>query len=403
MTDIGKIAGAGARPVDRDVRLLIYSEAFCPLSETFVYRTAIGLASFSTTILTHQRLNATEFPDAHLRIRVLKQNRRSRLRRAVAIMKNAAYCNVPSADVLIDADRDDAAIVPEADVMLAHFATCGFRILPVALRRKVPLVTMFHGCDIGSWLGFPGYRRCLNTLFRGGTAFIVATEYMREKAIALGCPPEKLHKIPYPIPELPEIEGLRRLKKSEAPLQFLHVGRLHEQKGILFTIKAFAIVNQERPDTELVVVGDGPHRAMAEDLVGKLGLGARVMFRRAVPFSRVREELATADVYVIHSVTTVAGDTEGFGVSLAEASEARLPIVATRHNGFPDVVLDGRTGFLVPERDIHAMADAMLELSSDSRLRATMGDQGQAHVRRAFAPEKIMGQYTSLFSSLLEQ
>jgi colanic acid/amylovoran biosynthesis glycosyltransferase len=258
---------------------------------------------------------------------------------------------------------------------------------------------MFHGCDLGSWLHFPGYRKCLKTLFERGTAFVVATSFMREKALALGCPANKIHKIALPIPPLHEEHSTRGLKDS---VRFLHVGRLHEQKGILYTIEAFAAVSTVAPGSELVIVGDGPQRAQAEALVEALGLGQRVRFRGALPFSEVRREMAAADVYVIHSVTTSAGDTEGFGVSLAEASDARLPVVATRHNGFPDVVLDGATGILVPERDVAAMAEAMSRLAFDASLRERLGGAGRDHVRGSFSPPRIMKEYQSLFLGLIQ-
>ncbi|MGB8061719.1 MAG: glycosyltransferase [Candidatus Sulfotelmatobacter sp.] len=387
----------------RRKNLLLYSETFCAVSETFVYRMATGIHSHQVTVLTHERVNETEFPDANLKIVVWPRESAGRVGRAFATLKNWLRWGLPTSELFKDRGIVSNGRIEAPEIMLASFATCGVRLLPWAMSLKVPLATYLHGCDIGSWLKFRGYPKCLETLFSRGSAFIVATEFMRQRAIALGCPPEKIHKIPYSIPLLPAVPDRPGPKESGGRFRFLHVGRLHEQKGILFTIRAFAEVCKSYPAAELAIVGDGPQRQEAERLAQSLGLTGKIEFKGALPFTQVLPEFAKADTYVIHSISTADGDTEGFGVSLAEASMTELPIVATRHNGFPEVVLDGKTGFLVEERDVRGMADAMLKLASEPDLRARMGAAGRVHVRNSFAPEKVMGEYTELFSSLMAE
>lgn len=382
-------------------RILFYSEAFCPLSETFVYRIALGLHPYAVTVLTHERNNPREFPGAGLNITVRALGKPGVFVRAALVAWNGWRWRIPSAQVLSLDSVIGTNRVFRPDLLFAQFATCGFRTVPVARQLHIPHVTMFHGCDLGSWLHFPRYRRCLDTLFNEGTAFIVATEFMRKRAIALGCPSEKLHRIPYPVPTAHNLDSTVGTKKESERFRFLHVGRLHEQKGILFSIQAFSSVHSQDAKTEFVIVGDGPQRAQAEQLVHELKLADCVVFKGALPFPDVCRELSLADVYVIHSVATSLGDTEGFGVSLAEASEAGLPVVATNHNGFPDVVLNGKTGFLVPEKDVTAMADAMLRLVLDPVLCRDLGRAGRAYVRSNFAPDGITEAFRSLFDRLL--
>jgi colanic acid/amylovoran biosynthesis glycosyltransferase len=378
--------------------ILMYAQAFCPVSETFVHRIGRGIAEHhQVSVLTHRRMNADEFPDAGMRVVVRPEKAHGRFSRALSGAWNGLRAGVPSAQVLSQAEFDRAIAETRPDAVLAQFGTCGFRILPAARRRGIPVVTMFHGCDLGSWLSFPHYRTCLDALFRGGSAFIVATDFMRAKAAGLGCPSALIHKIPYPIPPLP----LAATRAGPDRFTFLHVGRLHEQKGILFTIRAFAKVREKTSRAELVIVGDGPQRSEAVALTEALGLASCVHFRGAIPFSRVREQLAAAHAYVIHSVTTADGDTEGFGVSLAEASMTGLPIVATAHNGFPDVVLEGKTGFLVAEGNVEEMALAMTRLCDDPGLCLRMGAAGRAHVEENFSPARVASLYRELFSAVV--
>lgn len=385
---------------DQTVRpiLLVYSECFSPLSETFVYRLAVGVKRLSVTVMTHERLNQTEFPDAHLRVKVIGRKHTGILRRTWTLVDNSVRYGLAWPET-VSIGRGDQ----KPDVIFAHFGTCGLRALPVAIENAIPLVTMFHGCDIGSWVGFRRYRKCLPTLFRKGAAFVVATEFMRDKVEKLGCPQEKIHKIGLPIPRLRDIDDFRAKRKTSSPVRFLHVGRLHSQKGVLYTIRAFSRAAKLLSAAELVIVGEGPERFEAQKLVLELALDDRVEFKGALSFSDVKRELADADIYVIHSVTTSDGDTEGFGVSLAEASEAALPVIATRHNGFPEVIQDERSGILIPEKDVDAMADAMVRLAKDANLRRKMGSAGRAHVRARFDPDIINRQYEKLFLSLAQK
>ena len=89
-----------------------------------------------------------------------------------------------------------------------------------------------------------------------------------------------------------------------------------------------------------------------------------------------------------HSVTDANGDQEGQPVSLVEAAATGLPIVSTRHSGIPDVVLDGRSGFVVDEHDVAAMGDRIARLALDLALRVEMGAAGQEHITREFSLER---------------
>lgn len=381
--------------------IVIYSEAFCPLSETFVYRMATSLANCQVTILTHQRMNESAFPTAGLKIVEVPSKVAQRPKRVVKTALNWVKFRLPTAALIgtpILQSLNERCCI---DLVFAHFGTCGIRILPACEKLNLPLVTMLHGCDMGSWLASWSYRNSLKRLFSRGRMFVVATDFMRRRAMSLGCEDRKLHVIPEcPVPAEGREANIESVRTSEDVTTFLHVGRLHEQKGILFSIRAFAIVHRSIRRTRFVIIGDGPQREQAEELVRDLQLEPSVFFKGALPFSAVSENLRAADVYVIHSMTTPSGDTEGFGVSLAEASGAGLPVVATRHNGFPEVVLHGETGMLVDEGDVEGMAAAMMSLARSPALRACMGNAGTRYMRERFSLDAISSKYAELFEAV---
>jgi colanic acid/amylovoran biosynthesis glycosyltransferase len=96
-----------------------------------------------------------------------------------------------------------------------------------------------------------------------------------------------------------------------------------------------------------------------------------------------------AHVFLLPSVTAANGDTEGQGLVLQEAQAIGIPIIATLHNGFPDSVIDGVTGFLVPEKDPVALFEKLLLLAKDEGLAITMGKAGRAFVEENFDAGKI--------------
>ena len=99
----------------------------------------------------------------------------------------------------------------------------------------------------------------------------------------------------------------------------------------------------------------------------------------ACSHASVQEQLRQVRAVVQHSLRCPSGDQEGTPVALIEAQMAGLPVVSTQHAGIPGVVIDGHTGFLVPEGDIGGMAEAMIRLARDPLLASQMGKAGRAH------------------------
>jgi colanic acid/amylovoran biosynthesis glycosyltransferase len=110
--------------------------------------------------------------------------------------------------------------------------------------------------------------------------------------------------------------------------------------------------------------------------------------------------MAEAHVFLLPSVIAADGDEEGTPTVLAEASCAGLPVLSTRHSGIPEMVLDGRTGFLVPERDVAALADRLEELLARPELWAEMGREGRRHVEAEFDVRKLNQRLVSLYAEL---
>jgi glycosyltransferase involved in cell wall biosynthesis len=134
----------------------------------------------------------------------------------------------------------------------------------------------------------------------------------------------------------------------------LFVGRLVEKKGCEYLMRAMELVQIERPESKLVVIGDGPLRQSLECLARTTNI--RCSFLGAQPSASVAEWLGRARVFCAPSVTAANGDSEGLGLVFAEAQATGTPVVSFKHGGVPEVVRDGDTGLLAAERDHQGLA-----------------------------------------------
>ncbi len=172
------------------------------------------------------------------------------------------------------------------------------------------------------------------------------------------------------------------------------VGRVEEKtKKLTHLIEAFAHLKRFKPTAVLLIVGDGPDRKMLDALVISQGLTGAVMFVGAQ--RNVEKIYPLMDVYVQPSVS------EGFGLSLLEAMASGVPIVATKTGGIPEVVVDGKTGILVPPRNPLALSKAMEDLLSDPNLSRKMGNSGRKRVEKLFDIQGVLGKIEALYEAVL--
>jgi colanic acid/amylovoran biosynthesis glycosyltransferase len=225
-------------------------------------------------------------------------------------------------------------------------------------------------------------------LFQTVDAVTVNSEYTRAKIIELGCPAERIHNLHVGL-NLDQFPFLDRVRQPAEPARLLTVGRLVEKKGIEYAIRAMATLQHNYPVLRYEIIGDGPLRSSLEQLTQKLGLEGKVVLHGARDSQFVQERMAAAHVFILPSVTAADGDQEGTPVSLMEAQASGLPVLATRHSGIPEVVLDGVSGFLLPERDVEGLAQKLVYLLENPEVCRALGARGRQHVENQFDLRKL--------------
>lgn len=284
------------------------------------------------------------------------------------------------------------------DVIHAHFGTVGDRFRFAKALWRAPLVVSFHGFDVSVWPQEHG-RDCYRHLFSVADAFIVNSENTRRHVAELGCPSDKIEKI-YPAWDMANFPYSVHLREASQPFRVLTVARLVSIKAVEDGIAAVDQVRRIHPDVHYDVIGDGPMRPQLEALIDQLGLRDIVTIHGARPHDYVRRMMEEAHLFLLTSATTSQGVEEGLGVVLLEAQATGLPVVATAHGPFPEVVVPGKTGFLAAEHAPDELAHWIISLMEHPDAALTMGREARAHVERNFDPRQLDLRNVQLYERL---
>lgn len=272
------------------------------------------------------------------------------------------------------------------DVVLAEYGPTGAQVMDVCRRAGVTLVVHFHGFDAYRKNTLDEYRLLYPKMFEAAHAIVCVSRHMEEQLLKMNAPREKLFYNP--------CGGDMSLFQGSNPAQsaplFISTGRFVDKKAPHLTLLAFARVLPNVPDARLIMVGDGPLLDAGKSLVKALGIAHAVKFPGALPHQDVAGLMRQARAFVQHSITPESGDSEGTPVAVSEAGGSGLPVIATRHGGIPDVVVDGVTGYLVDECDVDTMSQRMTTLAKDPNLAARMGQEARARVLAQFTLEKTI-------------
>lgn len=269
------------------------------------------------------------------------------------------------------------------DVVLAQYGDTGALLWRTCRDEKIPLVVHFHGYDASHDDTLAEYGAAYRLMFQEAQAIVAVSRTMERALIALGAPEEKIHYSPCGV----DCSQFVATQPENAKPVFLAVGRFTEKKAPYLTLMAFAKLCDVCPTARLRMIGGGRLLEMCHDLAKALKISDRVTFLGPQPHARVADEMRAARCFVQHSIVAAHGDSEGTPVSILEAGACGLPVIATRHAGIPEVVLENETGLLVDEGDIDAMANHMIRIAEDPQLAGTLGRNAREHIVQNFSME----------------
>lgn len=345
-------------------RVALFSTNFLAYSQTFIYEEVRHHERYAVEVFCRRRLLADRFPFAPVHV-------------------GGALYPITCRDAGFDA-RFRAQ--PFA-LVHAHFGVGAVYARSFARRHRRPLVVTFHGYDVPLLASptrfLPQHLRYAilgPRVLRDMTLGLCASGELKALLEAQGVPPEKLRVSRLGV----DLERFRPGDRPGDEVQVLMIGRFVEKKGFGFGLDAFAAAARERPALRLTLIGEGPFGGELRARAAALGIADRVTFTGSLEPAAVAARLAASHLLLAPSVVDREGNRESGLIVVKEASAAEVVPIGTRHGGIPEIIADGETGYLVPERDSAALAGRLALLADDPALRARLGRAGRAKMLREY-------------------
>ena len=312
----------------------------------------------------------------------------------------------PPYDLALASRMAEVAEFNDLDLLHVHYAiphsvsALLARQMLAAKGRRLPFVTTLHGTDI-TLVGLDrSYLPITRYAIQESDGVTSISHYLKEKTVQDFGVTRGIEVIenfvncdvymPIKDDAARAAARLRLAGQDEAIL--MHLSNFRPVKRVVDVVRIFAQVVRELP-AQLVLVGDGPDRSAAEWLAHDLGIQAKVHFLGKL--DRVHEMLPLADILLMPS------ELESFGLAALEAMACKVPSIATRVGGVPELIDDGVTGLLYPVGDVEAMAAGAVSLLKDRDRMDAMRLAGRKTAQKRFCSTLVVPHYVRYYESVL--
>lgn len=261
-----------------------------------------------------------------------------------------------------------------------HFASLpGAAAAVISRLLGIPFTVTVHAYDVYA------SNDLLRMVARSASRVIAISEYNRQKVLELctGLDEDKVVVVHCGI-RRQLFTPAARPDSPGASLRILSVGSLISKKGHAYLIQACQILRERGEDFYCTVIGQGPGEERLRQLARDCGVQDRVILAGGRERDEVLEAYSRSDIFVLPCVVAPGGDRDGIPVVLMEAMAMQLPVISTPVSGIPELVRHQDTGWLVPERDAEALADAIAYLASHVEERDGMVRNGSLLIEREF-------------------
>jgi N-acetyl-alpha-D-glucosaminyl L-malate synthase BshA len=296
----------------------------------------------------------------------------------------------------------DVALNANLDLIHVHYAiphaSAAFMAKQIlATHGKVlPIVTTLHGTDITLVGKDPTYEPVVTFSINKSDGVTAVSESLRKDTLALFKIDKEIEVIPNFI-DFKRFSKLDKLhfKKAIAPNNekiVTHTSNFRKVKRIQDVMEIFNLIRQEIP-AKLLMIGDGPERQAAEVQCRNLGMDSDVRFLGKQ--EAIEELLAVSDLFIMPS------ESESFGLAALEAMACEVPVISSDAGGIPEVNIDGKTGFVLPIKDVKGMAEKAVLLLKDDGMLSDFRENAYQQARK-FSLEKILPNYEAFYKKVLK-
>ncbi len=313
----------------------------------------------------------------------------------------------PPYDLALASRMAEAALLYNLDLLHVHYAiphsvsALLARQMLAEQGRRLPFVTTLHGTDI-TLVGLDrSYLPITRHAIQQSDGVTSISDYLKKKTLEDFKITRHIETITNFVncdvyAPFKDEDRRREARKRYAPrgeALLMHLSNFRPVKRVLDAVKVFAGVAREMP-AQLVLAGDGPDRSAAEWLAHDLGIQCSVHFLGKQ--ERVNELLPLADLMLMPS------QLESFGLAALEAMACKVPSIATRVGGVPELVDDGETGLLYEVGDVDGMAQGALALLRDPAQLNAMREAGRKTAQKRFCSSLVVPQYVKFYERVMD-
>lgn len=295
---------------------------------------------------------------------------------------------------------------PECDIIFCQSGTLGRKIVEneslAAWIKDKKIIVCLRGLDV-TGAHIRKDPTIYTNLFTRGDLFLPVCEYFKTLLIGYGCDPYKIH-VHHSAIDCDKFFFQERTKekKKRSIIHLVAVCRLIQKKGLEYAIKAVELVVKKNKYIHFTIVGSGHLQSYLEDLVKKLGLQNKVTFFGWATQEQVVKILNKSHIFLLPSTKSNKGDEEGIANALKEAMAMGLISIGTMHAGTPELIENGVSGYLVPEKDAKALAQKITYIVKNPRKWKAMSIAARKKIEAEFETKKSVGELEQIFYGLLK-
>jgi glycosyltransferase involved in cell wall biosynthesis len=262
---------------------------------------------------------------------------------------------------------------------------------------KIPYLSTIYGEEIYLSKRYK-LEFILRTFINNSNRSVAISKGTLEGCLKIGLKTETFNVIPFGV----DTDFFRPLNinRDLKTFQILSVGYLIERKGFEYLIKVMQNVLKKYANVKLKIVGSGPLEEDLKRLINDLNLNKNVEILKNVSDEELLNLYNSSDLFILPSIVDSQGNTEGLGVVLLEAMACKVPVIGSNIGGIPDIIQDGETGVLVPEKDISELSKAVINLVENENFRNKLANGGYNLVEDKFNWKKIAQSYISIYTQI---
>jgi len=301
-------------------------------------------------------------------------------------------------------------VLKENQVLLlhSHFGNRGYFDLALKQKLKIPQVTTFYGHDVSLLPQEERWREKFKVFFEQGDLILAEGRYMKKTLLEMGCPDSKV-RVQHLGIDCEKIPFIPRKMVDSQKVKILIAGTFREKKGITYALEAFARLAPKYKNIEVTLIGDAGrsqreinYKKEITAIIDSRHITDRVNYLGFLPYPAFIEEAKNNHIFLSPSIHPSDGETEGGApVALIEMSAYGMPIVSTFHCDIPEVVINGKSGFLVHEKDTDRLAERLEHLINHPELWESMGRAGRNHIEEQFNIVTQAAKLETFYDSLL--